>query len=222
VDDMKILKEEFYGRNTLIVAKELLGKYLINEINGVYVGGKIVETEAYLGVTDKGAHVYGGKKTNRVMPLYGQEGTAYIYQIYGMYYCLNAITEREGEPQGVLIRAIEPLIGLNFMAQRRTKKDYNELTKKERLNLTSGPSKLCLALDIDKRLNNILLWNKGLFIVDKDKEIEMLFENEEEETGEIVKSKRIGIDYAEEARDFLYRFYYKDSRFVSKKDKIIK
>lgn len=217
---MKILKEEFYGRNTLIVAKELLGKYLINEINGAYVGGKIVETEAYLGVTDKGAHVYGGKKTDRVMPLYGQEGTAYIYQIYGMYYCLNAITEREGEPQGVLIRAIEPLIGLNFMAQRRTKKDYNELTKKERLNLTSGPSKLCLALDIDKRLNNILLWNKGLFIVDKDKEVEMLFETEQEETKEIVKSKRIGIDYAEEAKDFLYRFYYKDSRFVSKKIKL--
>lgn len=219
---MKTLKEEFYGRGTLLVAEELLGKYLIHEIDGKYIGGKIVETEGYLGVMDKGAHVYGGKRTERVMPLYGQEGTAYIYQIYGLYYCLNAITEKEGEPQGVLIRAIEPLFGLDFMARRRAKKDYSELSKKEKLNLTSGPSKLCLALDIDKRLNNILLWDKGLFIVDKDEELKKLFEKEEDETGDIVKSKRIGIDYAEEARDFLYRFYYRDNSFVSKKDKIIK
>ncbi|MDS0527365.1 DNA-3-methyladenine glycosylase [Clostridium sp. SHJSY1] len=219
---MRVLKEEFYGRKTLLVAEELLGKYLIHKVDGKYIGGKIVETEGYLGVNDKGAHVYGGKKTDRVMPLYGQEGTAYIYQIYGLYYCLNAITEKKGEPQGVLIRAIEPLFGLDFMSQRRTKKNYNELSKKEIRNLTSGPSKLCLALDIDKRLNNILLWDKELFIVDKDEEIKKLLEREEDKTGDVVKSKRIGIEYAEEAKDFLYRFYYIDNGFVSKKDKIIK
>lgn len=218
---MKILKENFYGRATLDVAKDLLGKYLIREIDGKIVGGKIVETEGYLGVTDKGAHVYGGKKTERVKPLYGQAGTVYIYQIYGMYYCLNAITEREGEPQGVLIRAIEPLFGLDIISENRYKKQYKELTKKERLNLTSGPSKLCLALKLDKKLNNTLLWNNELYIVEKDDDLLKYIEVHEEKTGDIVPSKRIGIDYAEEAKDFLYRFYYKDNPYVSKKDKIV-
>lgn len=216
---MKILKEKFYARDTITVAKELLGKYLIHEINGIYVGGKIVETEAYCGITDKAAHVYGGKKTPRVMPMYGPAGNTYIYSIYGMYYCLNAITEKEGIPQGVLIRAIEPLIGLDYMSQRRCKKNYNELKKREILNLTSGPSKLCLALNLDKTQNDKLLWDNELFIVEKDNELEKLLEVKEDLTGLIVPSKRISIDYAEEARDYLYRFYYKDNPYVSVKDK---
>lgn len=217
---MKILKEDFYGRKTLTVAKELLGKYLIHEVNGILIGGKIVETEGYLGVNDKGAHVYGGRKTERVMPLYAKEGTAYIYTIYGMYLCLNAITEREGEPQGVLIRGVEPLFGLEQMSFNRNKKSYTELTKKEILNLTSGPSKLCIALDITKDLNNKLLWDGELFIVEKDDEIKKILEIKESKCGKIIKSKRIGIDYAEEAKDFLYRFYYNDNPYVSKKDKM--
>ena len=192
---MIILKEDFYGRETLIVAKELLGKYLIHNIDGKLVGGKIVETEGYLGVTDKAAHVYGGKKTPRVMPMYKKPGNAYIYSIYGMYYCLNAITVKEGEPEGVLIRAIEPLIGLDYISEKRCNKKYIELNKKERLNLTSGPSKLCLALNLNKNL----------------------IENKEEKTGKIIEAKRIGIDYAEEAKDYLYRFYYEDNPYVSKK-----
>lgn len=138
-----------------------------------------------------------------------------------MYYCLNAITEREGEPQGVLIRAIEPLFGLDIISENRYKKQYKELTKKERLNLTSGPSKLCLALKLDKKLNNTLLWNNELYIVEKDDDLLKYIEVHEEKTGDIVPSKRIGIDYAEEAKDFLYRFYYKDNPYVSKKDKIV-
>lgn len=218
---MKILKENFYGRRTLDVAKDLLGKYLVHEIDGKLVGGKIVETEAYTGVLDKGAHVYGGKRTERVMPLYGKEGTVYIYSIYGMYYCLNAITEKEGEPQGVLIRAIEPLFGLETISQNRYSKSYSELIKKERLNLTSGPSKLCIALDLDKRLNNTMLWDNELYILDESSDIKTLFEKEEESLGEIVHSKRIGIDYAEEAKDFLYRFYFWENPYVSKKDKTV-
>ncbi|MGG7177614.1 DNA-3-methyladenine glycosylase [Clostridium paraputrificum] len=218
---MKVLKEDFYGRRTLTVAKDLLGKYLVHEVDGNLIGGKIVETEGYLGVKDKAAHVYGGKKTERVKPLYGKEGTAYIYQIYGMYYCLNAITEREGEPQGVLIRALEPLYGLNFISNRRFGKDYNDLKKREILNLTSGPSKLCKALDIDKSLNNRMLWDNEIYILDRDVELLNIFEIEEDKTGTIVESKRIGIDYAEEAKDFLYRFYYSDNPYVSKKDKSV-
>ena len=214
---MIILKEDFYGRETLKVAKELLGKYLIHNIDGKLVGGKIVETEGYLGVNDKAAHVYGGKKTPRVMPMYGKPGNAYIYSIYGMYYCLNAITVEEGEPEGVLIRAIEPLIGLDYISEKRYKKKYLELNKKEKLNLTSGPSKLCLALNLTKNENDKLLWDNPLFIADYDKEIENLIENKEEKTGKIIEAKRIGIDYAEEAKDYLYRFYYEDNPYVSKK-----
>lgn len=216
---MIILNEKFYKKKTLDVAVDLLGKYLIHNINGKLVGGKIVETEAYTGVCDKGAHVYGGKKTERVLPMYERAGTSYVYRIYGMYSCLNAITERQGDPQGVLIRAIEPLIGLDYISNIRYKKSFKELKKKEKLNLTSGPSKLCIALNIDKRLNNILLFDNELFICELDDELKSLFEIEEENTGAIIKSKRIGIDYAEEARDFLYRFYYKDNPYVSKKDK---
>ena len=138
---MKVLKEDFYGRDTLTVARGLLGKYLIRVIDGKYVGGKIVETEGYLGVNDKAAHAYGGKVTERVKPMYERAGTSYVYSIYGMYYCLNTITEKEGVPQGVLIRAIEPLIGLDKISINRTKKKgektFESLTKKERLNLTS-------------------------------------------------------------------------------------
>lgn len=220
---MKVLREDFYRRDTLTVAKELLGKYLIRKVNGKYIGGKIVETEGYLGVTDKAAHAYGGKITERLKPMYSKAGTAYVYSIYGMYYCLNTITEKEGIPQGVLIRAIEPLIGLDTMSINRTKKKeekiYSNLSKKERLNLTSGPSKLCLALDIDKTQNNILLWDGDLFIVKEDEELKDLLEKEEDSCGKIVKSKRVGIDYAEEARDYLYRFYYDKNPYVSRKDK---
>lgn len=217
---MIILKENFYGRKTIQVAKDLLGKYLIHRIDGQLIGGKIVETEAYTGITDKAAHVYGGRKTERVMPMYGPAGTAYIYSIYGMYFCLNAITEREGEPQGVLIRAVEPLLGLEYISQVRYKKPFEELAKRERLNLTSGPSKLCMALNIDKKLNNKLLWGGDLFIVEGSEDLLSLFEKEEEGEGRIIESKRIGIDYAEEARDYLYRFYYNDNPYVSKKDKV--
>ena len=167
ISSMIILKEDFYGRETLIVAKELLGKYLIHNIDGKLVGGKIVETEGYLGVTDKAAHVYSKKKTPRVMPMYKKPGNAYIYSIYGMYYCLNAITVKEGEPEGVLIRAIEPLIGLDYISEKRCNKKHIELNKKERLNLTSGPSKLCLALNLNKNQNDKLLWDNSLYLANQ-------------------------------------------------------
>lgn len=215
---MKILKSEFYLRDTITVAKNLLGKILIHKIDNILVGGKIVETEAYLGINDKAAHVYGGRKTPRVMPMYGPPGNGYIYSIYGKYVCLNAITQEVGTPQGVLIRAVEPLIGLKYISRFRFDKEYNELTKKEILNLTSGPSKLCLALKITKEQNNKML-NDELMIIENDDDAKKLFEIKEDLEGKIVESKRIGIDYAEEAKDYLYRFYYKDNSFVSKKDK---
>lgn len=199
------LTREFYARETLQVAKELLGKILVHEVNGVKLSGKIVETEAYIGSVDKACHAYGGKKTPRVETLYGRPGIAYVYFIYGLYHCFNVITKEEGFPEGVLIRAIEPIEGIEVMSKLRFKKSYTELTKAEYKNLTSGPSKLCIAMDINKENNKQDLCSNELYIEDSEEEVE------------IIEAKRIGIDYAEEAKDFLWRFYIKNNMWVSAK-----
>ncbi|MCY6482923.1 DNA-3-methyladenine glycosylase [Clostridium aestuarii] len=203
---MKISRS-FYARDTLIVAKELLGKVLVHEVNGFKIKGRIVETEAYIGNIDKACHAYGGKRTPKLEPLYGKPGIAYVYFIYGMYHCFNAITKKEGSPEGVLIRAVEPLEGLEEMSQLRFKKSYNDLTKAKKKNLTSGPSKLCIALNINKDHNKEDLCGDVLYIEEDDNQ----------NSFEIVEVKRIGIDYAEEAKDFLWRFYIKDNEWISKK-----
>jgi len=201
------LTREFYARETLQVAKELLGKILVHEVNGVKLRGKIVETEAYIGSIDKACHAYGGKHTPRLETLYGMPGIAYVYFIYGMYHCFNVITKEEGYPEGVLIRAIEPIDGLDEMSNLRFKKDYNKLTKAQIKNLTTGPSKLCIAMNINKENNKQDLCKRDLYIEDPV-EIEKVT---------IIEAKRIGIDYAEEAKDFLWRFYIKDNSWVSVK-----
>lgn len=199
------LDRNFYNRDTLVVAKELLGKILVHKINGKLLSGMIVETEAYLGVNDKAAHAYGGRRTKRVETMYGPPGRAYVYIIYGMYNCLNTITREEGVSQGVLIRGIEPIEGLDYMALNRFNKPLEELTKNQIKNLTNGPGKLCQAMMIDRSLDKEDLCGERLYI---EKGIDRNFD--------IVEAKRIGIDYAEEARDFLYRFYIEGNPNVSK------
>ncbi|HHD2751809.1 TPA: DNA-3-methyladenine glycosylase [Clostridium perfringens] len=203
------LNKDFFNRDTLIVAKELLGKILVRKIDGVILKGKIVETEAYIGAIDKASHAYGGKRTNRTETLYAEPGTVYIFSIYGMYYCLNLISEEKDVAAGVLIRGIEPLEGIEKMSQLRYKKNYEELSSYEKKNFSNGPSKLCMALGIDKRDNCINTISSEELYVEED------FLNKE--AFSIVESKRIGIDYAEEAKDFLWRFYIKDNKFISKK-----
>lgn len=200
------LNDNFYLENTETVARKLLGKILVHNINGNILKGKIVETEAYMGVTDKGAHSYGGRRTKRVEIMYGPPGRAYIYFIYGMYYCLNAVTQKEGIPEAVLIRALEPLEGHDIMALNRFNKEYKNLTSTQITNLTNGPGKLCMAMGIDKKLNGSMLSGDTLYI-----------EEGNNDKFDIIKTKRIGIDYAEEAKDFLLRFYIKGSPFISKK-----
>ncbi|VBB06137.1 methylpurine-dna glycosylase (mpg) [Lucifera butyrica] len=201
---MKSLDREFYNRDSLIVAKELLGKILVHEIGGQIISAKIVETEAYMGITDKAAHSYGGKRTPRVEVMYGAPGIAYIFVIYGMHYCFNVVTREEGNPQAVLVRAAEPVDGLDLMAQNRFNKSYDELNRSQATGLTNGPGKLCKALSIDGRLNGEDLCSSFLYVLEG-----------EDEKFDIVSSKRIGVDYAEEAKDFLWRFYIKNNRFVS-------
>lgn len=203
------LNKDFFNRDTLIVAKELLGKILVRKIDGVILKGKIVETEAYIGAIDKASHAYGGKRTNRTETLYAEPGTVYVFSIYGMYYCLNLISEEKDVAAGVLIRGIEPLEGIEKMSQLRYKKTYEELSNYEKKNFSNGPSKLCMALGIDKRDNCINTISSEELYVEED------FLNKE--VFSIVEAKRIGIDYAEEAKDFLWRFYIKDNKFVSKK-----
>ena len=199
------LPKSFYKRETLDVAQDILGKILVRQVDGVEIAGKIVEVEAYIGPDDKGAHTYGNKRTNRTEAMFGEAGHAYIYLIYGIYNCINAVTSQVDKPEAVLIRALEPLSGIEQMAMNRFKKEYSELDKRQMKNLTNGPGKLCMALDIDRSLNKEDLNGNKVYIKYP----------EAEEDFTIVRSKRVGIDYAEEAIDYLWRFYIKDNANVS-------
>ena len=195
----------FYNRNTIDVARKLLGKVIVRKINGLTLKGMIVETEAYLGVIDKAAHSYGGKKTKRVEIMYGPPGRAYIYLIYGMYYCFNVVTKEEGIPEAVLIRGIEPLEGIETMSENRYNKPLPQITNRQYINLSNGPGKLCIAMNLDKSLNGEDLCGNRLYI-----------EEGLNDNFNIISCKRIGIDYAEEAKDFPLRFYIENNKFVSK------
>ena len=170
-----------------------------------------------MGITDKAAHVYGDKRTERTEPLYLDGGHIYVYLIYGMYHCLNIGVRPEGIPECVLIRAVEPISEIDEIAINRFNKNYNELTNYQKKNICNGPGKLCKALRIDKSLNFKSILGKELYITDNidyiDKEIEKYSSKE----FEIVESKRINIDYAEQAKDYLWRFYIKDNKYISKK-----
>lgn len=206
-DKLMILQQEFYKRDCITVSKELLGKVLVRKINGRIIKSRIVETEAYIGMIDKASHAYLGKRTERTEPLFHEGGISYVYFIYGLYHCFNIIADKEDYPAGVLIRAVEPLNEFDYLAQKRFKKDFNELSKAQTRNLTNGPSKLCMALDITKEENFVKLYEDGdLYVEDSDYK-----------PAEIVETTRVGIDYAEEAIDFPWRFYIKDNLYISKK-----
>lgn len=202
-----IISKEFYNRGALEVAQDLLGKVLVREVDGKVLKGKIVETEAYIGAIDKACHAYNGRRTKRTEILYEDAGVSYIYFIYGLYHCFNVVTNKKDVAEAVLIRAIEPINELDYISNIRYNKRYDELTKVQSKNLTNGPSKLCLAYLLNKDLNAVKLYEKGAVYITDDNN----------ENFEIVESKRIGIDYAEEAKDFLWRFYIKDNIYVSKK-----
>lgn len=189
------IEREFFEGDTLTVAQNLIGQVIVRNSPEGITKGIIVETEAYLGDKDAAAHSY-KRKTDRVKVQFGPKGTAYIYLIYGMYHCLNITSGPEGVPEVVLIRAIEPIAGIELMESRR---------KTDKLkNLCSGPGKLCKAMDIDMKLYGTdLCKGDDLYI-------------EYSEKAEWVASKRINIDYAGEAADYLWRFTKKDSPFVSK------
>jgi DNA-3-methyladenine glycosylase len=195
VDNLQQLSRDFFSRNTIIVAKDILGKYLVRKVSNNLLVGKIIEVEAYLGSKDKASHSYNLRKTNRTKTMYERPGTLYVYLIYGMYHCLNVITEPEGIPCAILIRKLFPIQGIELMKERRRVK-----LGKNFKNLLDGPGKLCIAMDITKKKFNeadSCAKDSNLFFSVGDS-----VDKEEIKTG-----RRIGIDYAEEDRDRLLRFW---------------
>lgn len=203
-----ILHKEFYKQGALTLAKELLGKVIVRTVDNVTLKAKIVETEAYIGEMDKASHAYNGRRTERTEPLFREGGISYVFFIYGKYYCFNVISGLEDKGEGVLIRAIEPLNEFDYLAKKRFSQSYEELSEAKKKAITNGPSKLCLAFSIDKSDNYKKLYEKGdLYIEDTN----------EDEKIDIVETTRIGIDYAEEAIGFPWRFYIKGNKYISKK-----
>ncbi len=203
---LKKLLRNFYNRDTVSIAKNLLGKILVHEINGKQLSGRIVETEAYKGIKDKAAHSYMNRRTKRTEVMYGPCGFSYVFMIYGMYHCFNVVTEAEGIPEAVLIRAIEPVHCIDEISFNRYKKKFEHLNKNQIKNLTNGPGKLCKALLIDKEQNKKDLCNSDLYIIEDDFT-----------SFKIKSAKRIGIDYAADAADYLWRFYIENNSYVSVK-----
>lgn len=198
------MDQDFYNVDSITLAKNLLNKFLVREYDNKKIVTKIVETEAYMGTIDKAAHVYNNKKSTRTAPLYLSGGHIYVYLIYGMYNCLNISANKENIPHCVLIRAVEPIENIDEMSYNRFSKSYNELSNYQKKNLTNGPGKLCKALNIDRSLSGDSVFGSHLYIIDNDNN-----------DFEIVEDKRINIDYAEEYKDKLWRFYIKDNKYVS-------
>ncbi len=204
---MKILPREFYLRSdTIKIAQDLIGKLLVVPTeSGERVSGMIVETEAYLGEIDKAAHSFGGRRTARNEITYSIGGHAYVFFIYGMYFQFNVVCGSKDSPHVVLIRALEPTEGVEIMRYRRLRK--NPLAKMPDKNLTSGPGKLCIALDINRRLNGEDLLGNNIWLEDY----------RSYSSAEMKIGKRIGIDYAEEFAEKNWRFWLNNSVYVSKK-----
>jgi DNA-3-methyladenine glycosylase len=196
----KKLSREFYLRkDTLRVARDLLGKLLVVPTDdGTRISGMIVEAEAYLGIEDKAAHSYGGRRTARNEITYGEGGYVYVFFVYGMYFQLNLVTGPAGLAHVVLIRAVEPIEGIEIMRKRRGKMPDK--------NLTSGPGKLTIAFGIDRSLNGEDLLGDRIWVE----------EHKNFKKSEIASGPRIGIDYAAEFVEMPWRFWVHGNQFVSK------
>ncbi len=196
---MNRLPRDFFARDTLTVARELLGQRLVRLWEGKRLSGRIVEVEAYGGEDDQASHARPGR-TPRNAPMYGPPGHAYVYFIYGMHHCFNVVTEREGYPAAVLVRALEPVEGIEEMRAFRSGRPD--------LQLTSGPARLCQALAIDRRLNGTDLCASGaLLFVERDGGV----------PDEIIAAgPRIGVRGDEAALTAPWRLYIQDNRYVSR------
>ena len=195
------LSKSFYKRDLLTVAKELLGKVLIKKNPKNLLAANIIEVEAYNGEIDKAAHTYSGR-TERNKVMFNEGGFLYVYLSYGVHHCCNIVTGFEEKGTAVLIRAVEPLKGLDMMIKNRfSRKLKNDM---EIINLTSGPGKVCKALGINKDHSGIDLTGDKIFLLDQPKV----------KASEIGISKRIGIT---KSTNYPWRFYIKENQFLSRK-----
>lgn len=195
-----ILPGSFYERKDVVkIAKDLLGKMLVTNVGGVLTSGMIVETEAYAGVTDRASHAYGGRRTNRTEIMYMQGGVAYVYLCYGIHHLFNVVTNVRDVPHAVLIRAVEPVSGIEDMLRRRNKEKLQPV-------LTAGPGAMSEALGIRTHHTGLSLQGPDIFI---DEGIKI-------KDRDIVAATRVGVAYALDDALRPYRFYIRDNRFVSK------
>ncbi|MCM1186031.1 MAG: DNA-3-methyladenine glycosylase [Lachnoclostridium sp.] len=209
------LPRDFFTRDGITLAKELLGKILVHHTGIGVIRGIITEVESYMGEEDKGSHTYGGRRTERTEPMYHIGGTSYVYLIYGMYSCMNITAMTEGIPQAVLIRSVVPAdeVSRQRMFEQRLatrdvknakknqtpdKRNTDQAYKNLQKHLADGPGKMCIAMDITRADNDIDMVESDVFYVTEGLEVPM---------SRMKAGKRIGIDYAEEAADYLWRFY---------------
>lgn len=200
-----MLRQEFFLGDTVEIARSLVGKYLIRRYGEVTLAARITETEAYVGRLDKACHAWNYRKTERTKTLFASPGTAYVYLIYGMHCCLNFVTEPEGEPAAVLIRGLTPRYNHDIIAENRFGCKMADVSAYQKKNFLNGPGKVCAGMNIDRRLNNLPYGSDELFLCERLSDAGL--PDCEEAPLELKVGKRIGIDYAEEAVDFPWRFY---------------
>lgn len=199
-----ILPLSFYQtEDTLLLSKQLLGKYLVTEIDGIKVSGMITETEGYLGPQDRASHAYNNRHTSRTKVMFCEGGCAYVYLCYGIHFLFNIVTHRQGVPQAILIRSIEPKEGLEVMMKRRHK-------KKADLNLSTGPGNVTQCLGINLSFQGTPLNTSKIFVEDRSHVV--LEDN-------IIATSRVGVGYAKEYALKPWRFYIKDNLWVSAREK---
>jgi DNA-3-methyladenine glycosylase len=197
--EMKKLPLSFYLRDDVVkIARELLGKVLVTNWEGELTSGRIVETEAYAGEGDKASHASKGR-TNRTEVMYSEGGTAYVYLCYGIHQMFNLVTNKAGIPHAILIRAVEPMEGINIMLERTGKKKLDD-------NLTKGPGRVGKALGFHTSQCGLSLLSDQLYIADDGFQVPQ---------SDIVSSPRIGVDYAGTHAEWHYRFYLKNNKYVS-------
>lgn len=197
---MKKLPVEFYDRPDVVtIAKELIGKIIVTKFDAVVTSGRIVETEAYIGLTDRASHSFGGRRTARNEYMYAGAGTAYVYICYGMHHLFNIVTNKKDIPDAVLIRALEPIKGIEQMLKRTGKKTIDN-------TLTRGPGNAAKALGISKGHSGINLVKNEIFITDDGFEVNKKI---------LGTSRRIGVESSGDAALLPYRFYIKGNPFVS-------
>lgn len=197
---MKIPETFYTDTDVLKIARKLIGKVLVTNMDGVMTAGMITETEAYAGITDKASHAYEGRRTTRTEVMFARGGVAYVYLCYGIHHLFNVVTNIQDVPHAVLVRAIAPIEGIETMLARRNKSKLNS-------TLTAGPGSLSAALGINKQHTGTSLQGEAIFIEDRGIKLS---------AKDIVATTRIGVDYAGEDALLPYRFYLRDSEYVSK------